>query len=108
MEGLRRRTLSPLEIFGQAIGNTGMATVVAFTPAFVAATAGDAAWASVLIATIAILATGYCVSLFARRYASSGSLYTFVAQMLGPGPAFLVGWALIIAYGGLAVAVPPL
>jgi amino acid transporter len=108
MEGLQRRTLSPLEIFGQAIGNTGMATVVAFTPAFVAATAGDAAWMSVLIATIAILATGYCVSLFARRYASSGSLYTFVAQVLGPGPAFLVGWALIIAYGGLAVAVPPL
>jgi amino acid transporter len=108
MQGLQRRTLSPLEIFGQAIGNTGMATVVAFTPAFVAATAGDAAWLSVLIATIAILATGYCVSLFARRYASSGSLYTFVAQVLGPAAGFLVGWALILAYGGLAVAVPGL
>jgi amino acid transporter len=108
MEGLQRQTLNPLEIFGQAIGNTGMATVVAFTPAFVAATAGDAAWLSVLIATIAILATGYCVSLFARRYASSGSLYTFVAQVLGPGAAFLVGWALILAYGGLAVSIPAL
>jgi amino acid transporter len=108
MEGLEHRALSPLEIFGQAIGNTGMATVVAFTPAFVFATAGNAAWLSVLIATVAILATGYCVSLFARRYASSGSLYTFVAQALGPGPAFLVGWALIIAYAGLAVAVPAL
>jgi amino acid transporter len=92
MEGLQRRTLSPLEIFGQATGHTGMATVVAFTPAFVAATAGDAAWLSVLIATVAILATGYCVSLFARRDASSGSLNTFVTQVLGPGAAFLVGW----------------
>jgi amino acid transporter len=108
MEGLQRRTLGPLEIFGQAIGNTGMATVVAFTPAFVAASAGDAAWLSVLIATVAILATGYCVALFARRYSSSGSLYTFIAQVLGPGPAFLVGWALILAYGGLAVSVPAL
>jgi amino acid transporter len=108
VDGLERRALSPLEIFGQAIGNTGMATVVAFTPAFVFATAGNAAWLSVLIATIAVLATGYCVSVFARRYASSGSLYTFVAQALGPGPAFLVGWALIIAYAGLAVAVPGL
>lgn len=108
MEGLQRRTLSPLEIFGQSIGNTGMATVVVFTPAFVAASAGNAAWLSVLIATVGVLATGYCVSLFARRYASSGSLYTFVAQALGPGAAFLVGWALILAYAGLAVSVPGL
>jgi amino acid transporter len=108
MEGLERRVLSPLEIFGQAIGNTGMATVVAFMPAFVFATAGNGAWVAVLVATVAIVATGYCVSLFARRYASSGSLYTFAAQAFGPGPAFLVGWALIIAYAGLAVAVPAL
>jgi amino acid transporter len=108
MEGLGRRVLGPVEIFGQAVGNTGMATVVAVTPALVAASAGNASWLSMLIAMLAILAVGYCCALFARRVATSGSLYTFIAGVLGPGAGFLVGWALLIAYFGLALSIPSL
>ncbi len=40
--------------------------------------------AVVLLATLVILAVGYCVVVFARKHASAGSLYTYVAKGLGP------------------------
>lgn len=106
--GLERGALGPIEIFGQTVGNTGMATVVALTPALVAASAGNGSWLSMLVAAIGVLGIGYCVAVFARRVASSGSLYTYAAQSLGKGWAYVVGWALLIAYAGLAISIPPL
>jgi amino acid transporter len=108
MEGLERRVLGPVEIFGQSIGNTGMATVVALTPVLVALSAGNGSWVSMLVAVLAMLGVGYCAAQFGRRVATSGSLYTYTAQALGKGPAFLVGWALLIAYFGLAISIPML
>jgi amino acid transporter len=108
MDGLERRALGPVEIFGQAVGNTGMATVVALTPVLVASSAGNGSWVSMLVAVLAMLGVGYCAALFGRRVATSGSLYTYTAQALGKGAAFLVGWALLIAYFGLAISIPML
>jgi amino acid transporter len=106
--GLERRVLGPVEIFGQAVGNTGMATVVALTPVLVASSAGNGSWVSMLVAALAMLGVGYCAAIFGRRVATSGSLYTYTAQALGKGAAYLVGWALLIAYFGLAISIPPL
>jgi amino acid transporter len=107
MDGLERRVLGPIEIFGQAVGNTGMATVVAFTPVLVWASAGNGSWVSMLVAVLAMLGVGYCAAIFGRRVATSGSLYTYTAQALGKGAAYLCGWALLIAYFGLAISIPP-
>jgi amino acid transporter len=74
MDGLERRLLGPIEIFGQAVGNTGMATVVAFTPVLVWASAGNGSWVSMLVAVLAMLGVGYCAAIFGRRVATSGSL----------------------------------
>ncbi|WCB94847.1 Putrescine transporter PotE [Baekduia alba] len=104
--GLDNQVLGPLEIFGQSVGNTGMATVVAIAPVLVAESAGNGSWLSMLIALVGVLGVGYCVALFGRRVATSGSLYTYAARSLGRAPAFLTGWALLIAYVGLAVAMP--
>lgn len=107
-DGLQRRVLGPAEIFGQALGNTGMATGVAVTPVLVASEAGNGSWLSMVVALVAILGVGYCAALFGRRVATSGSLYTYTARALGKGAAFLVGWALLIAYLGIAIDVAPL
>ena len=64
MEGLERRVLGPIEIFGQAVGNTGMATVVAFTPVLVASSAGNGSWVSTPVAVLAMLGVGYRAAIF--------------------------------------------
>jgi amino acid transporter len=54
------------------------------------------------LATVVILCVGYIVSVFARRHASAGSLYTYVSKGLGPTGAFAAGVALLIGSWGIA------
>jgi amino acid transporter len=65
--------------------------------------AGSGAWLSYLAAMVVVVLIGLCVAQFARRFASSGSLYSYVARGLGPGGAFAAGWGLVIGYSCIAM-----
>jgi amino acid transporter len=104
LAGLRRRSLGELEVTAQSIGTVAPAAAMSSVPALVAAEAGGATMASLVIATISVLLVGYCVTEFTRRMAASGSLYSFIARGLGRGPAMLGGAALIVGYVFLAMA----
>lgn len=56
-----------------------------------------------MAATLVVILIGLCVAQFGRRFASSGSLYSYVA--LGPGPAgaFAAGWGLVMGYTCIAM-----
>lgn len=100
--GLRRGVMSGPELFAQAIANIAPSAVIAFTAAAIYTTAANGTIYSFLLATLVILAVGYCISQFAKQHASAGSLYTYVAKGLGPFGAFLTGVTLIIGCWGIA------
>ena len=52
---------------------------------------------------VVVVLIGLVVAQFGRRFASSGSLYSYVARGLGPTGAFLAGWGLVIGYAFIAM-----
>ncbi|KMO81863.1 amino acid permease [Mycolicibacterium chubuense] len=99
--GLRHGVMSGPELAAQAIANIAPSAVIAFTAAAIYLSAGKGTILSFALATVAILAVGYCVVVFARRNASAGSLYTYVAKGLGPFGAYLAGVALLVGCWGI-------
>lgn len=100
--GLRRGVMSGPELAAQAIANIAPSAVIAFTAAGIYVGAGNGTMLAFILATIVILCVGYCVVVFARRHASAGSLYTYVAHGLGPWGAYLAGVTLLIGCWGIA------
>jgi len=100
--GLRHGVMSGPELAAQAIANIAPSAVIAFTAAAIFVGAGNGTIYSFLLATIVILCVGYCVVVFARKHASAGSLYTYVAKGLGPTGAYLAGVTLVIGCWGIA------
>ncbi|WP_067175598.1 APC family permease [Microtetraspora niveoalba] len=100
--GLRRGAMSGGEVVAQAIANIAPSAVIAFSVAGIFASSGNATWLSFALATVVILAVGYCISQFAKRRASAGSLYNYAAQGLGPLGAYVTGVTLIIGCFGIA------
>jgi len=103
--GLQSQALSPVETIAQSVANiapTGTPTLVI---PLVFALSGNATWLAYLVAMIGILFVAAAVSVFARRSASPGALYTFAATGLGPTWGVVTGWALFIAYIGTGSAV---
>ncbi|WP_163804435.1 APC family permease [Mycolicibacterium anyangense] len=94
--------MSGPELAAQAIANIAPSAVIAFTAAAIYLSAGNGTVLSFALATVVILAVGYCVVVFARRNASAGSLYTYVVKGLGPFGAYLAGVSLLIGCWGIA------
>ncbi|QBE48176.1 APC family permease [Leucobacter triazinivorans] len=100
--GLREGVMSGPELAAQAIASIAPSAVIAFTAAAIFLGAGNGTMMAFGLATVVILCVGYIVSVFARRHASAGSLYTYVAKGLGPTGAFAAGVALLIGSWGIA------
>ncbi|UOQ56134.1 APC family permease [Leucobacter allii] len=100
--GLRRGVMSGPELAAQAIANIAPSAVIAFTAASIFMGAGNGTLLSFALAIVVILCVGYCVAVFARKHASAGSLYTYVAKGLGPTGAYIAGIALVAGCWGIA------
>jgi amino acid transporter len=100
--GLRRGVMGSGELAAQAIANIAPSAVIAFTAAAIYTTAANATWTSFALATVVILSVGYCISQFAKRRSSAGSLYSYAATALGPFGAYLTGVSLLIGCFGIA------
>ncbi|GAB5898533.1 APC family permease [Mycolicibacterium mageritense] len=100
--GLRRGVMGGGELAAQAIANIAPSAVIAFTAAAIYNTATNGTWVSFALATVVILSVGYCISQFAKRRSSAGSLYSYAATALGPFGAYLTGVSLLIGCFGIA------
>ncbi len=96
--GLHTGVLGPVETLAQSISAIAPSTTPSLTIPLVFALAGSATWFVYLLATVAILLVGFCVSRFARLSASPGSLYTYTANTLPPVFGVTAAWALLLAY----------
>lgn len=103
--GLKSQVLSRWETLGQSVANiapTGTPTVVI---PLVYAAAGNGTWLAYAIALVGILFIASSINQFAKRSASPGSIYTYIATGLGPTWGLVIGWSLLIAYIGCASSV---
>src|SRR5580698_4859795 len=96
--GLHAGVLGPVETLAQSISAIAPSTTPCLTIPLVFALAGSATWFVYLLATVAMLLVGFCVSRFARLSASPGSLYTYTANTLPPVFGVTAAWALLLAY----------
>jgi amino acid transporter len=96
--GLHAGALGPIETLAQSVSAVAPSTTPSLTIPLVFALAGNATWFVYLLATIAMLLVGFCVSRFARLSASPGSLYTYTANALPPVFGVTAAWALLLAY----------
>lgn len=103
--GLKNGVLSPWEVFGQSVANIAPTATPTVVIPLVFAVAGGTAWFAYAFALIAILLVSFSINQFARRSASPGSIYTYIATGLGPTWGIAVGWTLFVAYIACASSV---
>jgi amino acid transporter len=101
---LRRGRLNAIEVVGQSIGAAGPSIAIAGTLPFAYAAAGVGSVVSVVVGTVIVLLIAVVVARFAREHATTGSLYSYATQGLGPWAGFTSGWALVLGYTGIASA----
>jgi amino acid transporter len=102
-QGLAHESMSQIEVMAQSVAGIAPSAVMATGPALIVLSAGYGAWVSYLAAMVVVVLIGLVVAQFGRRFASSGSLYSYVARGLGPAGAFLAGWGLVIGYAFIAM-----
>jgi amino acid transporter len=73
-------------------------TVPAAVLGLIFARAGNATCLSFLLGMLGLVLVSLNINQFARRSASPGSLYSYIAQGLGPTTGVLGGWALLFGY----------
>ncbi len=95
---LKRACLSYSEVLAQSVSVIAPSTVPAAVIGLIFATAGNGTWLSFLLGMVGLMIVGHNVNQFARRSASSGSLYTYIVKGLGPTAGVMSGWALLFAY----------
>ena len=105
VSGLRSECLPFGEVLAQSIANIAPTATPTINLALVFASAGNATWLAYVIATIGLVFVGLNINQFARRSASPGSLYSYIAKGLGSTTGVICGWALVLAYVLTAMAV---
>jgi amino acid transporter len=95
---LRRSCLGYSEVLAQSVSVIAPSTVPAAVLGLIYAKAGNATWLSLLIGMLGLVLVSLNINQFARRSASPGSLYSYIAQGLGPTAGVLGGWALLLGY----------
>ena len=102
LTGLRRRRAGAVDVAAQSVAGVAPAGVALVNPGAVGSEAGPFAVVAVLatVALVGLLAT--TIAMFARRIASTGSLYTFTTRGLGPTAGIVGGTALALGYGATA------
>jgi amino acid transporter len=96
--GLRRGSLSMVEVLSQSVANMAPSAAMALNPLLVFINAGNGTWVSTVIAVVLMMCVGYCAAQFAGKMNSAGSFYVWVTRGLGPGFGHAAGWGLQLGY----------
>lgn len=104
---LRPGCLSQLEAVSQSVAGIAPTATLAMIVPLLVRIAGQAAWVPFLIAMIGVLCLASQINVFARKWPSAGSLYSYVYRSSGRIPGVITGWSLLVAYvatGAAAIA----
>jgi amino acid transporter len=95
---LRRNAVSLPGATTMGIAVIAPAAGMAFVPQIVAGYAGAAVPFAYLLVIIGAVCVAYTISVFARKFTSAGSFYTFNTKGLSPEAGFISGWLLLLGY----------
>jgi amino acid transporter len=99
------RTLGLRDVVAQSLSVIAPAMSGAFLTYLASTKAGGATPLAYLLGTLAMLAVGGTVALFARSLSSAGSMYTYITRGANRGLGFLGGWCYAAAFLVLGGAV---
>lgn len=99
-----RRSLGLWQLTGIGLGGIIGVGIFVLTGVVAATQAGPGVTLSFLVAGIASAAAALCYAEFASMIPVAGSAYTYSYAVLGEGPAWFIGWDLLLEYA-LVVAV---
>ncbi len=101
--GLAQKATSAVEVMAQSVANIAPSAVMATGAALIFTSAGRGTWVSYVIGTVIVLMVGYCLAQFARRSATTGSVYSYTARGLGGFAGFMSGWGIQVGYLAIAM-----
>ncbi|NJL20386.1 MAG: APC family permease [Leptolyngbyaceae cyanobacterium SM1_3_5] len=97
--------MSFADVLSQSVSLAAPSIGIALNIPLVFASAGNGAWLAFTLATVGLVLVSLNINQFARRSASAGALYLYVAKGLGSTIGIVCGWALVLAYLLVAAAV---
>lgn len=102
-----KRSLGRVDLTAMGVGTIVGAGIFVITGVAAAEKAGPSIVLSFLLAGTVCVLVALCYSELAAMVPVSGSAYTYTYATLGEGPAFLVGWNLLLEFviAGAAVAI---
>lgn len=103
LHGLHRRSVGFVDVMAQSVAAVAPAAAATTVTLLVAGVSPGAVMVSIIVAGVLSLLVAGTVGQFARRFASSGALYTYTAHGLGPGAGLAAGAAVLIGYGAIAM-----
>jgi amino acid transporter len=101
---LKSECLSFSELLANAIALISPTMTAALIIPVMYSNTADWSWLSYALGTVMLLFVAFNLNQFARRSASSGSMYAYICRGLGLTAGGVGGWALIWAYLGIAMA----
>lgn len=102
---LRAGSLTFIEVLATSIALIGPSMTPILIAPYMYALAGNGTWLAYVFGGTMLVFVALCINQFARRCASAGSMYHYVADHLGPWVGAIAGWSLLWAYGFVAAAV---
>lgn len=109
VEGLRRRKLSFLPVFAQAVAGVAPAGAMSVIPALVFpglifGSNGPNLVVTFGVAMAVMVLVAFCLRPMAQRMAAVSGLYSYTAKGLGQRTAITAGWSAMFGYGLVAMA----
>lgn len=109
VEGLRRRRLSFLPVFAQAVAGVAPAGAMSVIPALVFpglvfGSNGPNLLLTFGTAMVVMVLVAFCLRPIAKRMAAVSGLYSYTAKGLGQRAAITAGWSAMFGYGLVAMA----
>lgn len=95
---LDRGHLSEPQVLGITIAGFIPAVGLATLPAFVASYAGLSSWLPMLAGTVMFVVIAFLIRVFARRFVSTGSLFSYIQEVMGPRAGVFMAASLIPGY----------
>lgn len=105
VEGLEAGHLSQLQLTSLAIASMIPAVGMASFPMLLVLNAGFGSWLAALLAALTVICVGRAVTVFARRYVASGSLYSYVGEVFGRWAQSLTAAALFVGYLAMVASI---
>lgn len=95
---LRSNTLSFPEVLATSVALIGLSMTPVLVAPYTFASAGNGSWLAYVFGGVMLLFVALNLNQFAKRSASAGSMYGYVASNLGRRAGAMGGWTLIWAY----------